>query len=136
MDDISRLLLDPATTVAVVGATDNPAKYGAKIYRDLKGKGFTVYPVNPARDTVDGDPTFSSLADISNPPTIVNLVVSPRRTLRILEQCKELGLTNVWIQPGAESPEVVEYLEKEDFTHLVNACIMVHSRELAQESAE
>ena len=131
MDDISRLLQDPATTVAVVGATDNPAKYGAKIYRDLKGKGFTVYPVNPARDTVDGDPTFSSLADISNPPTIVNLVVPPQRTLRILEQCKELGLTNVWVQPGAESGEVVDFLEKEDFTHLVNACIMVHSRELA-----
>ena len=48
VDDISRLLQDPATTVAVVGATDNPAKYGAKIYRDLKGKGFTVYAVNPA----------------------------------------------------------------------------------------
>lgn len=131
MDDISKLLQDPATTVAVVGATDDPAKYGGKIYRDLKGKGFTVYPVNPARDTVDGDPTFSSLADIAIPPTIVNLVVPPRRTLRILQQCKELGLTNVWIQPGAESPEVVEYLENEDFAHLVNACIMVRARAIA-----
>jgi len=128
VDDISRLLEDPATTVAVVGASDNPAKYGSKIYRDLKGKGFTVYPVNPARETVDGDPTFSSLAEISEPPTIVNLVVPPQRTLRILKQCKELGLTKVWIQPGAESDEVVEYLEQEDFTHLVNACIMVHAR--------
>jgi len=131
VDDISRLLEDPATTVAVVGASDNPAKYGSKIYRDLKGKGFTVYPVNPARETVDGDPTFSSLAEISEPPTIVNFVVPPQRTLRILEQCKELGLTNVWIQPGAESAEVVEYLEQEDFTHLVNACIMVRARALA-----
>jgi predicted CoA-binding protein len=131
VDGISRLPRDPATTVAVVGATGDPAKPGAKIYRGLKGKGFTVCPFNPARDTVDGDPTFSSLADISNPPTIVNPVVPPQRTSRILEQCKELGLANVWVQPGADSAEFVDYLEKQDFTRLVNECITVRSRELA-----
>ncbi len=58
MKDILQLLEEPSTTVAVAGATDNPSKYGAVIYRDLKLKGFTVYPVNPNRSTVDGDPSF------------------------------------------------------------------------------
>ena len=64
MSDIATLLQDEATTVVVVGATDNPAKYGSVIYRDLKGKGFTVWPVNTHRQTVDGDPAYRSLSDL------------------------------------------------------------------------
>ena len=51
MKDILQLLEEPNTTVAVVGATDSPSKYGSVIYRDLKLKGFAVYPVNPNRLT-------------------------------------------------------------------------------------
>ena len=32
---------------AVVGATDNPEKYGNQIVKDLKKRGYTVFPVNP-----------------------------------------------------------------------------------------
>jgi len=42
MKDLSELLAETGTSVAVVGATDNPAKYGYVIYRDLKRKGFPV----------------------------------------------------------------------------------------------
>ncbi len=127
MLDITELLTDPATTIAVVGANDNPAKYGGRIYRDLKAKGFKVFGVNPNRDTIDGDPTFASLDDLPEPPTIVDFVVPPQRTLRILARCKEWGLMNVWIQPGAESDEVIEYLNAEGFNYLANTCIMVRS---------
>lgn len=128
MPGITDLLADPETTIAVVGANDDPAKYGSKIYRDLKAKGFTVYPVNPNRDTVDGDRAYATIEDLPGQPTILNFVVPPRRTLRILRKARELGLMNAWVQPGAESPEVVEYLESEGFNHLAGACIMVQSR--------
>jgi predicted CoA-binding protein len=131
MKDIAELLEDPSTTVAVVGANDDPAKYGGRIYRDLKAKGFTVYAINPNRDEVDGDPTFARLADLPAAPTIVDFVVPPPRTLRILGECKELGFTNVWIQPGAESQEVLAYLEAGGFDYIVNDCIMVRSRAVA-----
>ena len=87
-------------------------------------------PINPNRDTVDGDPAYESLADLPESPTIVNFVVPPHRTLRILQQCKELGLLNVWVQPGAESDEVIDYLDAEGFNYLANSCIMVRSRAL------
>ena len=128
MNDIATLLNRDDTTVAVVGATDDPAKYGSVIYRDLKAKGYEVYPVNPGRDTVAGDSAYASLADLPEPPTIVNIVVPPRATLRVLEQAQELGYTNVWVQPGAESPEVMAYLTGNDFNYLAMSCIMVRSR--------
>ena len=79
MTDIAHLLQDSDTTIAVVGATDNRSKYGSIIYRDLKAKGFAVYPVNTRRSNVDGDPAYPTLGDLPQPPTIVNIVVPPRR---------------------------------------------------------
>jgi predicted CoA-binding protein len=128
MKDIATLLAEPETTVAVVGATDDPGKYGNVIYRDLKRKGFTVYPVNKNRDTVDGDKAYRSLEDLPQMPTIVNIVVPPREALQTLQKCKELGVDNVWLQPGAESSEVMIFLEAEKFNYLANACIMVESQ--------
>ena len=128
MTDIASLLNEPETTVAVVGATDNPMKYGSVIYRDLKRKGYSVYPVNPNRTEVDGDKAYPSLDTLRESPTIVNIVVPPRVTTRILKTSLELGLDNIWLQPGAESPESLAFLQEHGFNYLANACIMVESR--------
>ena len=125
MKHITSLLAAPGATVAVVGATDSVHKYGARIYRDLKRKGFPVYAVNPNRETVDGDPAYASLFDLPSRPTVIDFVVPPDQTLDVLEQALDLGYTDVWIQPGAESARVVEYLDDHHFNYLVDACIMV-----------
>ncbi len=127
MPQITELLEDPSTTIAVIGASDDPAKYGHRIYRDLKAKGFKVFPVNPNRETIDGDPSYPTLMDLPERPTILNLVVPPPATLEVLRRARRLGHTTVWIQPGAESPEVLEELESGGYTYLANACIMVKS---------
>ena len=127
MEDILGLLEKPDTTVAIVGATDDPAKYGYVIYRDLKRKGFSIFPVNRNRETVDGDEAFKQLADIPQVPTVVNIVVPPKATEQILQQCLELGLMNVWLQPGTESAGNLTFLQKHPFNYLANACIMVQS---------
>jgi len=126
--DIPTLLHRPGTTVAVVGATDHPTKFGGKIYRNLKSKGFVVFAVNPLRDEVDGDPCWHSLSDLPEEPTIIDFVIPPQRTLRVLGECLDLGYTNVWIQPGAENDEVLQYLDENGFNYLANACIMVQAR--------
>ena len=127
MSTIAALLHEPDTSVAVIGATDSPGKYGGIIYRDLKAKGFTVFAVNPGAETVDGDPSYPSLADLPQRPTIVNFVVPPPVTLQTLRTAKELGMMNAWVQPGAENREVLDYLEEQEFDYLARACIMVES---------
>jgi uncharacterized protein len=126
--DITHLLMEDGAAVAVVGATDDPEKYGSVIYRDLKRKGFRVFPVNPNRATVDGDPAYASLTNLPERPTIVNIVVPEQQTLRVLAEAKELDLTNVWVQPGAGGSAVIDYLDEHGFNYLANACIMVRSR--------
>ncbi len=128
VNDLTELLRKDDTTVAVVGANDHPGKYGYTIYRDLKSKGYRVLPVNPNRETVDGDPCYRSLADLPVRPTLVNIVTPPNVTLNVIKECERLGIHHVWLQPGSESPEVLDYLSHGSLNYLAQACIMVQSR--------
>lgn len=128
MKDLTPLLAEPGTSLAIVGATDHPSKYGGIIYRDMKAKGFPVFAVNPYRDSVDGDPCWAEVSDIPTPPTIVVLVVPAKRGIDVLKDCASVGVKNIWIQPGAFSMEMKEVLESGDFEWLAEACVMVRAR--------
>lgn len=127
-DPVSARLDLPDPLIAVVGATDAPGKYGGKIYRDLKSKGYRAVPVNPGRDTVDGDATVASLADLCDRPDIVNIVVPPSRTMQVLDAAAEIDDVAVWIQPGAADDAVRARVADLGIPALIDACIMVESR--------
>ena len=129
---MTRSILDllelPDSLIAVVGANDNPAKFGYAIYRDLKRKGYRVVPVNPNRTSVDGDLCYARLVELPEPPDIVNIVIPPEAAKSVIQECLTLGWLNVWLQPGAERPELLRFLEENGFNYLAQACIMVKSR--------
>jgi predicted CoA-binding protein len=128
MKDLTPLLSVPGTSIAVIGATDHPGKYGGIIYRDMKAKGFPVFAVNPYRETVDGDPCWASVKDLPATPTIAVFVVPARRGVEVLRECAEAGIANIWVQPGAFSPEFRDELEAGDFDWIADACVMVRAR--------
>jgi hypothetical protein len=128
MKDITPLLTEPGASLAIVGATDHPTKYGGIIYRDLKRKGYPVFAVNPYRESVDGDRCWAKVSDIPDKPTIVVLVVPAKRGIGVLEDCAEAGIRNIWIQPGAFSMEMHQVLDSGEFEWLAEACVMVRAR--------
>jgi hypothetical protein len=127
MTDLTPLLSEPGASIAVIGATDRPGKYGGIIYRDLKRKGFKVLAVNPNRETVDGDRCWKSVKDLPAKPTIADFVIPAERGLKVVDECQEAGIYNIWLQPGAESRELKDKLDAGPFTWLAHACIMVRA---------
>lgn len=128
MQDLTPLLSEPGTSLAIIGATDHPTKYGGIIYRDMKAKGFPVFGVNPYRQTVDGDPCWPTVKDLPEKPTIAVFVVPAKRGMQVLADCAEAGVKNIWIQPGAFSAEMKMALEAGEFNWLADACVMVRAR--------
>lgn len=128
MTDLGQLLNTPGTTLAIVGATDRPGKYGGIIYRDMKAKGFPVFGVNPYRQTVDGDRCWPTVVDLPETPTIAVFVVPAKRGLDVVDDCAEAGVENIWVQPGAHSAALGEKLEQGGFNWLAEACVMVLGR--------
>jgi predicted CoA-binding protein len=127
MTDLSPLLSQPDVSIAVIGATDHGGKYGGIIYRDLKRKGYRVFGVNPYRETVDGDSCWKTVLDLPEKPTIADFVIPARRGLDVLDECEQAGIRNIWLQPGAESAQLIERLESGPFDWLAHACIMVRA---------
>ena len=113
--------------IAVVGASNNPEKYGNQIVRHLVDDGHTVFPVNLRDAIILGIPAYKTVGEIAQPIDIIDIVVPPAATLDILKQLLTLDKPNVWVQPGAESEEVIKFLNdhSKEFGQITyNLCIM------------
>ena len=126
-----RELIDEAVNKrvwAIVGASENTAKFGNRIYRNLKQAGYDVYAVNPNAETADGDPVYPTLSDLPVRPEVVDVVVPSWVGRRIAEDAARAGIPIFWLQPGAESDELISYAESLGLNVIHDACAMVEKR--------
>jgi len=112
---------------AVVGANDNPEKYGNMIYKKLKSKGYEVYPVNPNYNEIDGDVCYKNLSSLPKVPEVIDMVVSPRHGKGIIEEAHRLDIKNIWLEPGTYDDELISILEEKGMNY-VKACVLVALR--------
>lgn len=125
--DIKKLL-KRENPIAIVGASNNPGKYGYKIFNDLKSAGYKVYPINIKEKEVIGVKAFGTLDELVSTgvkPTIVNFVVPPQISRKIVDDCKRLGLLNVWFQPGSFDDKLIRYCDEIGLNSEHKECIMV-----------
>ena len=95
--------------VAVVGASVDRAKFGNKAVRAFARAGFEVFPINPHADRVEGLRAYPSLDDLpAGPLDRVSLYVPAAVALGVLDQIARRRVGQVWLNPGADAPEVVE----------------------------
>ena len=111
---------------AVVGATDNPDKYGNQIFNNLRSRGYEVYPVNPRLKELDGVKCYASLDDIPVKADVVDFVVPPQVTEATLQECRRLGLNRIWLQPGSESEAAIAYCRENNLKVVHDVCVMMN----------
>lgn len=119
--------LNKNNVFAVVGVSRDPNKFGYIIYQDLKQKGYKVYAINPNAKFINGDKAYAYLSELPIQPDVVDIVVPPKVTLDVVKECNELGIQKVWLQPGAESDEVIDFCYEHDIEVIYGMCVMVES---------
>jgi len=112
---------------AVVGANDNSEKFGNRIYRKLKEKGYKVYPVSPNYESIEGDKCYSNLSSIPEVPDVIDMVISPKRGMAVIEEAAGLGIKNVWLQPGTHDDALMKLVDEKGL-NAVQACVLVALR--------
>ena len=112
---------------AVIGANENPEKYGSMIYRKLKLRGYKVYAVNPLYKEIDGDICYGNLSELPEKPDVLNFVVTPKRSLSYVDEAGELGIKYLWFQPGTYDDNVLEKAAELGLSS-VQACVLVATR--------
>ncbi|MFC1899943.1 CoA-binding protein [Chloroflexota bacterium] len=109
---------------AIVGATENPEKYGNKVFKNLTSRGYEVYPVNPNLKELEGVKAYAKFGDIPVKVDVVDFVVPPAVTKAVLWECKQSGLNRVWLQPGSENADAIAYCHKNNMKVVYGACVM------------
>ena len=93
MPDLLTSALNPRS-VAIIGASDNIHKIGGRpiYYMQRHGYQGTVYPVNPARDVIQGHKSYASLAALPEVPDLALVVVGGEKTVSAVEECAARGV--------------------------------------------
>jgi len=95
-------------SIAIVGASTDRRKYGNKAVRAFRQGGWTVFPVNPGAAEVEELPAFRSVAEIPGSVDRVSMYVPPQVGLAMLPDIAAKRPGEFFLNPGSESPELVE----------------------------
>ncbi len=91
--------------IVVFGVSQDPAKYGHKIFTALGRMGLEVYGINPKGGEVDNKPLFTDLSALNVKPDVAIMVIPPVALVPAVEQCIEAKVSEIWFQPGSRSEE-------------------------------
>ena len=70
-----------------------------------------------------GNLCYPDLKSLPRKPDVINMVVTPKRGKAIIEEAAELGIKNIWFQPGTYDNELLEMV-KEKGLNAVQACVL------------
>jgi uncharacterized protein len=117
-------LIRKMKTVAIIGASNDPRKFGNKAVRAFQQQGYTVYPVNPNESEVEGLAAYKSIRDVPVRPQMTSVYVPPHVLLKLLPDIAERGCEELWLNPGTESDEVLGEAERLGL-NVIQACSIV-----------
>lgn len=110
--------------VAVIGASSNRGKFGNKALRAFKAEGYTVIAVNPNEGEVEGLKTYASVLDVPQAIDMATVYVPPDIGITLLPQFEQKGIPEIWLNPGAESDELLAEARRRKL-NVIAACSII-----------
>jgi predicted CoA-binding protein len=114
--------------IAIVGVSRKKTKFGNAIYKELKQKGYQVFPINPHIDAFEGDACYPDLYSIPEKVDAVVINVPPVQTEKVVKEAKQAGINRVWLQQGSQSEAAVKYCEENRIDCVSNECILMFAQ--------
>lgn len=113
--------------VALVGASQNQKKWGNMLLRELKKKGYTVYPVNPNASEIEGEKCYPTVKELPKEITNIIIALPPAITENILKECIQAGIKRVWIHKGvggkgSKSTAAIEFCKAKGIEVVYGLC--------------
>ncbi len=124
-------VLRRARTVAVVGASSNPARasYFVLTYLLSSSTDYEVWPVNPREEEILGQKTYPSLAELPGKPDVVDVFRRADQLPGVAEEAVAAGAGAFWMQLGLHSGEAAEIAHEAGLDVVSNRCLKIeHAR--------
>ncbi|WP_258726606.1 CoA-binding protein [Cellulomonas sp. NS3] len=123
-------LLRRTRTVAIVGASTNPARasYFVSTYL-LSSSPYEVYFVNPRASEILGRPVYPSLAALPVVPDLVDVFRRHDDLPSVLDETLAVGVKALWLQLGSWHEDVARRGEAAGVQVVMDRCLKIeHAR--------
>ena len=121
MLDAALNVLRTRKSFAVMGVSRDLSKYGHEVFEVLR-KDYTVYPINPKYDEVDGHRFYASLDTLPETPDVVVTALAPQVTEQIVPTCIARGIPLIWMPPECYTERAVELCHAADVAEIHEVC--------------
>ena len=128
--ELIRDILTSAKTIAVVGLSDNASKPSHSVSAYLQAHGYRILPVNPSAETVLGEKSYASLADLPEKPDVVDVFRLPKFVPEIVDEVIRLGIKDLWLQLGVVDAEAAARAEAAGVRVVMDRCMLIEHRRL------
>jgi len=119
-----RNFLEPQK-MAIAGVSRNPKKFGGSIFRELKEKGFELYPVNQNAEEIQGVKCYKSVADLPDDVKHLFIVTPKSSTTSVSSEAISKGMDMIWIQQKSDTPEAVNAIKEAGIPLIHRKCLMM-----------
>lgn len=122
---VIRRVITSMRTVAVVGASADPARPSHEVARYLHESGLRVFPVNPALDQLFGLPAYPSLLDLPEPVDVVDVFRRSEAVPPIAEQAVAVRAGVLWLQLGVVNVTAAELAARAGLDVVMDRCLAI-----------
>jgi uncharacterized protein len=131
-DEELRAILTRYRRIAVVGLSANPMRPSNSVARFLIANGYDVTGVNPnlAGKTVLGRPVYASLAELPEPPEIVDVFRRSEYVADVAEQSIAVGARVLWTQLGVKDDAAAARARAAGLQVVQNRCTAIEHERL------
>jgi len=114
--------------VAVFGVSRSGKKFGNIACRELRAKGYRVYPIHPIATAIGSMRCYPKIADLPEHVDAALVVVPPVAALDVVRDIAAAGVRPVWLQQGADSPRVLELCRELQLEVVAGECILMYTQ--------
>ena len=94
-------------TVAVVGASRDRRKFGNKALGAFLHQGYTVIPINPSTQEIEGLHVFGSVLEVPGSIDLATVYVPPDIGEQVVSEVAQKQIPELWLNPGADAENVI-----------------------------
>jgi predicted CoA-binding protein len=114
--------------IAVVGMSRSGKKFGNVVGKELKSKGYDIYPIHPHVQEIDGMVCYPDLKSLEGIVDGVWISIPPQKVPAVLQDAAGIGLKNIWLQQGAWSKEVQQSIDQLGLPVVSKKCILMYAQ--------
>lgn len=112
---------------AIAGVSRNKSKFGYLIFKDLKDRGFTLYPVNPNAGQIDDIISYPDIYSLPEHVKKLYIVTKQGQTKQLVEDAVKKGIKQIWIQQMSDTSEAIKVAEENGISLITGECMYMHA---------